>query len=238
MTRQPVNCLKQILSLQARLPTVRDIYYPRGLTLEHAPNPGNPEHLPFRLHKLFNDLPQGVYSVFTVEDLSRVLAVIYAWLSEGVKPNPNYTLTRLLEALQHPELPSWNDYDTLTHELETLLARCRKLTTITRPAGNCPYCWQPIQTTTRTPGSPGFLECVGCHHTWPNHASLTDDRLFRVRHYDQPGITITWPQLLDIWQPYWSRKTLEKHRRQGLLVQHQGGYDLAQVNASLLALIS
>lgn len=187
MTRQPVNCLKQTLSLQARLPTVRDIYYPRGLTLEHAPNPGNPEHLPFRLHKLFNDLPQGVYSVFTVEDLSRVLAVIYAWLPEGVKPNPNYTLTRLLEALQHPELPSWNDYDTLTHELETLLARCRKLTTITRPAGNCPYCWQPIQTTTRTPGSPGFLECVGCHHTWPNHASLTDDRLFRVRHYDQPG---------------------------------------------------
>lgn len=227
-----VACLKRILALQEGLPTVQDIYYPHSPSLEPSRNALNPNFLPFSLHKVFNDLPEGMHSVFTAEDLTHLLAMIYDWMPDWAKPKPGYTPSRLMEALQHPGLPAWEDYPALKDELEALACRCQQL--ISSPTmGNCPACWNPIHNTTRQEGEAGFLECAGCHRTWPNQESLTSDRLARIRHHDQPGITITWSQLLDLWQPLWARKTLEKYRRLGLFHQHQGCFDLAQVNHAL-----
>lgn len=229
-----VACLRRILALQEELPTVQDIYFPHSPSLEPSRLAPVPELLPFGLHKVFNDLPEGVYSVVTAEDLTRLLGILYAWLPDECKPGSDYTPSRLMEALQHPGLSTWEDYDALCQELEALVERCQQLTA-SPTMGNCPACWNPIHTTTRQEGETGFLECAGCHHTWPNQESLTRDRLTRIRAHDQPGITITWSQLLDLWQPLWARKTLEKYRRLGLFHQHQGCFDLAEVNLTLAA---
>lgn len=230
-----VACLRRILTLQESLPTVQDIYYPHSPSLEPSQRAPIPELLPFSLHKVFNDLPEGAYSVVTAEDLTRLLAILYAWLPEECKSGSDYTPSRLMEALQHPGLPAWEDYEQLTSEMEALYDRCQHLTAQSGVEGNCPACWNPIHNTTRQEGEPGHLECAGCHHTWPNQESLTSDRLARIRAHNQPGITITWQQVLDLWQPIWARKTLEKYRRLGLFQQHQGCFDLAEVNLTLAA---
>lgn len=229
-----VACLRGILALQEGLPTVQDIYYLHSPSLEPSRRVPVPELLPFSLHKVFNDLPAGVYSVFTAEDLTHLLAMIYDWLPDWAKPKPGYTPSRLMHSLQHPGLSTWEDYELLEEELEALACRCQQLASPSH-MGNCPACWNPIYTTTRQEGEPGYLECAGCHHTWPNQESLTRDRLTRIRAHDQSGITITWSQLLDLWQPLWARKTLEKYRRLGLFHQHQGCFDLAEVNQTLAA---
>lgn len=227
-----VDTSRRILALQPYLPTVQDIYFLHSPSLEPSRRAPVPELLPFSLHKVFNDLPEGVYSVVTAEDLTRLLGILYAWLPDECKPGSDYTPSRLMEELQHPGLSTWEDYELLEEELEALACRCQQLTA-TPTMGNCPACWNPIHHTTRQEGEPGYLECAGCHHTWPNQESLTSDRLNRIRAHDQPGITITWKQVLDLWQPLWARKTLEKYRRLGILHQYQGCFDLAQVNHAL-----
>lgn len=188
-----VACLRRILALQESLLTVQDIYFSHSSSLEPSRLAPVRELLPFGLHKVFNDLPKGVYSVVTAEDLTCLLAILYAWLPDSCKPHRDYTPSRLMEALQHPGLPAWEDYEQLTSELEALLDRCQQLTS-SPTMGNCPACWNPIHNTTRQEGEVGYLECAGCHHTWPNQASLTSDRLARIRAHDTPGITITWSQ--------------------------------------------
>lgn len=229
-----VAYLRRILALQESLLTVQDIYFPHSPSLEPSRLAPVPELLPFGLHKVFNDLPKGVYSVVTAEDLTHLLAILYAWLPDSCKPHRDYTSSRLMEALQHPGLPAWEDYELLEEELEALVERCQQLTS-SPTMGNCPDCWNPIHSTTRQEGEPGYLECAGCHRTWPNQDSLTRDRLNRIRAHDQPGITITWSQLVHLWEGAWARKTLEKYRRLGILHQHQGCFDLAEVNLTLAA---
>lgn len=227
-----VACLRRILALQAYLPTVQDIYVPHSPSLEPSRRAPIPELMPFRLHWVFNDLPEGVYSVVTSEDVTRLLVMLYEWLPVECKPAREYTPVRLMRSLEHPGLPAWVDYPALQEELEALACRCQQLTNAPN-AGNCPQCWNPVQVTTRQQGEPGFLECAGCHQTWPTQENLNQDRIARIRKHDQPGITITWRQVLDLWEGVYSRKTLEKYRRIGLFHPHQGCYDLAEVNHAL-----
>ena len=228
--------LQRVLALQAYLPTVQDIYVPHSPSLEPSRRAVIPELLPFSLHRVFNDLPEGVYSVVTSEDVTRILGILYEWIPGECKPARVFTPVRLMHALTHPALSAWEDYPALQEELEALACRCQQLANAPT-AGNCPHCWNPVQVTTRSEGEPGFLECAGCHTTWATQENLNQDRIARIRKHDQPGITITWRQVIGIWDGVYSRKTLEKYRRQGVFHSHQGCFDLAEVNHALTSRI-